>query len=212
MSQPVDLQEAERQVFRTTFADGLWDVMLGCFVLLFALAPLLSVSLGDFWSSVVFLPFWGLVALAVWLARRYVVAPRLGVVKFGPERKARLLQLNLVMLIVNAAALVLGIVAALRSPISGRAVTMVLGLLFLISFSIAAYLLDFRRLYIYGLLIWLSPLAGEWLYTHQGVAHHGFPVTFGITAGIMILTGLAIFARFLHDNPLPGQLPSSQDA
>lgn len=212
MSQPKSLQEAEREVFRTTYQDGLWDVLLGCFVLLFALAPLLSVSLGDFWSSVLFLPFWGLVTLAIWLIRKHVVAPRVGVVKFGPARKRKLRRFNLVMVVANVIALVAGIVVALRSPVPGQAVAIALGLILLVGFSIAAYLLDFRRLYVYGLLVGLSPLVGEWLYTQHDVAHHGFPLTFGISAGIMILTGLAIFVRLLRDNPLPDAQDSARYA
>ena len=62
---------------------------------------------------------------------------------------------------------------------------------------------DFGRLYVYGLLIGLAPIVGEWLYLNTGAPHHGFPITFGIAAGIMILTGLFIFVRLLHDNPVP---------
>jgi hypothetical protein len=199
-------------VFRTAYQDGLWDFFLGCFVLLFAVAPLLSVSLGDFWSSAVFLPFWGLVALAIWLLRKYVIAPRVGVVKFGPARKRKLRRFGLVMLVVNVIALVLGIISAFRSTVPGQEVSIRFGLIMLVGFSIAAYLLDFRRLYVYGLLAFLSPLVGEWLYTQYGVPHHGFPLTFGITAGIMIVIGLVIFARLLRDNPLPEQHNLGQGA
>lgn len=212
MSQPMSLREAEDRVFRSTHQDGLWDVLLGCFVLLFALAPLLSSRLGDFWSSMVFLPFWGLVMLGIWLIRRYVLAPRLGVVKLGRAHKARLTRFNIVMLVLNLAAFALGVVAALQSAVSGQVVSLVFGLILLSGFSVAAYLLGYRRLYVYGLLLWLAPLVGEWLYTRFGVAHHGFPVTFGATAGIMVVTGLAIFARLLRDNPLPEQQAPSQDA
>jgi len=212
MSQQTSLQEAERKVFKTTFDDGLWDLLLGCFILLFALAPLLSESLGDFWSSAVFLPFWGLVALAVSLARKHLVAPRMGVVKLGPARKGKLTRFLVVMFVMNAAALILGVVAALRSTAPGQLMTAGLGLILLIGFGIAAYLLDFGRLYVYGLLAGLAPLAGEWLYRHYHVPHHGFPLTFGITAGIMILAGLVLFARFLHNNPLPDQPTLWRDA
>jgi hypothetical protein len=199
-------------VFRTVYQDGLWDLFIGCVVLMMAVAPLLSVSLGDWWSSAVFLPFWGLVALAIWLIRKHVIAPRVGVVKFGQARKARLRRLNLVMLGVNGAALVLGIVFALSSTVPGQGVAVVLALILLVGFSAAAYLLDFGRLYVYGLLACLSPLVGEWLYTHHHVPHHGWPVTFGITAGIMILTGVVIFVRLLRDNPLPDQPDFVRDA
>ena len=57
MTAEISLKEAERKVFKATFQDGMWDIFIGCIVLQFAIAPLLSSKLGDFWSSVIFLPF-----------------------------------------------------------------------------------------------------------------------------------------------------------
>jgi hypothetical protein len=200
MSHQISLKEAERKVFSTAVNDGLWDILLGCFFLIFAVAPFLSAGLGDFWSSVVFLPFWGLVFLIVWLLRRHVVTPRVGVVKFGRARKTKLTQFTVVMLVANVIAFILGLVAALSfGRVPGQIYTMALGLLFLLGFSVAAYFLDFSRLYVYGLLVGLSFLVGEWLWA----SHHGFPITFGTTAGIMILVGLAVFVRLLRRNPIP---------
>jgi hypothetical protein len=90
VSQKISLKEAERKAFRTTLNDGLVDIFLGCFLLMFVIALYLSENLGDFWSSAVFLPFLALVYLAIWLIRRYVVTPRIGMVKFGQARKAKL--------------------------------------------------------------------------------------------------------------------------
>jgi hypothetical protein len=204
MSQKISLKEAERKAFRTIYNDGLWDVFLGCFFLMFAIAPFLSPSLGDFWSSALFLPFWGLVFLVIRLIRKYVVTPRVGVVKYGQARRNRLMKFSVVMLMVNVVALILGFVAATSfGRVSGQMTTIIFGLIFLIGFSIAAYFLDFSRLYIYGLLVGLSPLVGEWLWSQGYATHHGFPITFGITAGIMILVGLSAFVRLLRDNPVP---------
>jgi len=72
--------------------------------------------------------------------------------------------------------------------------------------------LDFNRLYLYGLLVGLSPLIGEWLWTQGYASHHGFPVTFGTASGIMILVGLIIFIRLLRDNPIPSEGIHSDDA
>jgi len=42
-------------------------------------------------------------------------------------------------------------------------------------------------------------------------SHHGFPVTFGITAAVMIVIGLFLFVRLLRDNPLPVEgLPTEE--
>lgn len=212
MSHQISLKEAERKVFRATYNDGLWDIFLGCFFSMFAIAPFLSPSLGDFWSSAVFIPFLGLVYLVISLLRKYVVTPRVGLVKFGQARKTKLLKFTVLMLVVNIIAFILGSIAALSfGRIPGQMYTFIFGLILLIGFSIAAYFLDFNRLYIYGLLLGLSPLVGEWLWTQGYAAHHGFPLTFGIVTGIMILVGLVVFLRLLRDNPVPIEgIPSDE--
>ena len=212
MSQQISLREAERKAFRTTYNHGLWDIFLGCFFLMFVIGPYLSPSLGDFWSSAVFLPFWGLVFLVIRVIRKHVVTPRVGVVKFGLARKTKLAKFTVVMLLVNVIAFILGLVAAMSfGKVPGQIYTIIFGMILLIGFSIAAYFLDFSRLYIYGLLVGLSPLVGEWLWTHGYATHHGFPITFGTAAGIMILVGVTVFVRLLHDNRVPAEgIPSGE--
>jgi hypothetical protein len=199
MSQSISLRDAERKVFHTAVNDGLWDIFLGCFFLMFAIAPFLSERLGDFWSSVIFLPFWGLVYLAIRFVRKHVITPRLGSVKFGASRNAILMRFNLVMLVVNLLALVLGLIAAsLTSRIPGQATSIALGLVLLAAFSFAAYFLGIGRLYIYALLLGLAPPIGEWLWVNHLTSHHGYPVTFGVISGIMILTGIMLLLRLLR--------------
>jgi hypothetical protein len=213
MSRQISLKEAERKVFRISHNDGLWDIFLGLFFLMFVIAPYLSSSLGDFWSPAVFLPFWGLVFLVIRLIRKHVVTPRVGIVKFGHVRKTKLVKFTIVMLVVNVVALILGLVAAMNfGSVSGRVTSIMFGLILLIGLSIAAYFLDFGRLYVYGLLVGLSPLVGEWLYSHGYATHHGFPITFGTAAGIMIVAGLGAFTRLLRDNPVPIEGLSSEEA
>jgi hypothetical protein len=203
MSQDISLKEAERKVFATAVQDGLWDVLIGCFVLIFAIAPFLSTTLGDFWSSVAFLPFWALVYLAIRLTRKFVVNPRIGVVKFGPSRRVKLSRLVAILTVVNVVGLILGILTAQISDKPGWMVVTPFGLLMLTIFSVGAYYVDCARLYLYGVLTALSPLVGEWLWVHMGASHHGFPITFGTTAAIMITVGLIKFALLLRDHPMP---------
>lgn len=209
MQTPISLKAAERKAFQTTFVDGLWDVLIGCFILEFALAPLLSETMGDFWSSAVFLPFWGLVYLAIWLVRKQLVVPRLGQVRFGSARRQKLHSFTLLMLSINSLALLLGIWAFLTSTpnpagqVDGRSplFSVLIGIFMLVGFSLAGYLLDYPRLYVYGLLLFAAPFLGEWLSGHYGASHHGFPVVFGFTSGAMIITGLVTFIHFLKNNP-----------
>jgi hypothetical protein len=208
MVEEISLKEVERKIFSIVTQDGMSDIFLGCIFLIFAIAPSLSSRLGDFWSSAIFVPFWGIVMLCIWLIRKHVVRPRIGVVKFGATRRTRLLKFNLVMLTVNVLILILGIWKSFNSEVlSGRTTSALFGLICLALFSIAAYFLNFGRLYVYGLLIGLSPLVGEWLYSYHGASHHGFPITFGASAGIMIITGLFVFIRIFRLNPIPTERP-----
>ena len=202
MQSPVSLKSAERKAFQSTFADGLWDVFIGTFALEFAIAPLLSKYLGDFWSAAVFLPVFGVVYLGIWLTRKYVVAPRIGTVSFGKVRRQKLQKFSLILLIANIVIFVLGLITALNfRRLPGFGIASLLGLQLLAGFSVAAYMLDCTRLYVYGLMLFVAPPVGEWLYTNYGASHHGYPIVFGFSAGVMILTGLVLFIRLLKSNP-----------
>jgi hypothetical protein len=212
MVQKISMKEVERKVFRTTLQDGLWDIFIGCFVLMFAIAPLLSNRLGDFWSSAIFLPFLGLVYGIIWLVRKSVVAPRLGSVKFGPARKTQMVKFTLVMFSINLVALVAGIFFATHFDVSaGLLYMMTFGFIVLALSSIAAYFLECIRFFIYGFLFVLSLVIGEWLFANYKVVHHGFPITFGLTTFVILISGIFLFLRFLQHYPIPATEPTSEE-
>ena len=202
MEQKMDLKRLERKTWTSFYNDGLGDIFLGCVILMFAVAPLLGrMGLGDFWSSAVFLPFFALVFIVIMLLRKRAVIPRIGLVSFRRARKKRLFKFNVLMLVVLSAGFILG----LLSLIGGVGKAWVGNLRFiaivLMCFGLAGYFLGFIRLYIYGILIALAIPVGEWLWTSMGVPHHGFPVTFGVTSGVIIVTGIILFLRMLGGNP-----------
>lgn len=200
----ISLKEAERNVFKMAVNDGLWDIFIGCFVLLFAVAPLLSNSLGDFWSTLIFLPFWALVFIVLSLVRKHVITPRIGIVNFGKYRKKKLTKFSYIMFIVNIVAFIVGTFFAINFSLkSGFMYMFFFGFIILIISSTASYFLNFARLSIYGLLFLISLFGGEWLFATYKTPNRGFPITFGITAGIIIVTGFTIFFRLIRKNPIP---------
>jgi hypothetical protein len=208
MSSPISLKDAERKVFVTATQDGLWDVFIGFVVLMFAIGPYItSTGLGDFWGSVIFLPFWLIAYLLIRAVRKQIVTPRIGVVKFGQARKTKLSKFHIVAFGVCLIGLILGIRSAVNTYGSGFTYVIPFSLIVIVGFSVAAYFLEFTRLFFYGLLIALSPFVGEWLFVELGATHHGFPITFGTTAGIIILTGVMKFIRLLKSNPIPKDAP-----
>jgi hypothetical protein len=212
MSQMMSMKGAERKVFQASINDGLWDIMLGSVFLMFAVAPFLSVRLGDFWSSAVFLPFWGLLYLGLRRIRRRVINPRIGSVSFGKARRVILTRFNYVMLAANLILLVLGFVAATyASRIPGLLMSIAFGLVLMAGFTFAAFYLGIGRLYVYGLMIGVAPVIGEWLWSHHLVSHHGFPVTFGTISGIMIFSGIILLLRLVRRYPaVDGDLPLNE--
>jgi hypothetical protein len=202
MEQKIDLKQLERKVWTSFFEDGLGDIFLGCIILMLATAPLLSrLGWGDFWTSAVFIPFWVIMYLLLVFLRKKVVIPRIGVVSFGQARKKRLVKFNILMLVVLSVGLILGFVSFRGSSTQGWVHSLRFIVIVLICSGLAGYFLGFVRLYVYGVLVALSIPIGEWLFSYFGVPHHGFPVTFGITSGVIIITGVVLFLRLLRKNP-----------
>ena len=202
MQQKIDLKRLERKAWTSFYDDGLGDIFLGCVILMFALAPMLGrMGFGDFWSSAVFLPFFALVFIGLVLLRKRVVIPRIGLVSFGQVRKKRLLKFNVLMLAVLSAGFILGVLSLMGGVGQAWVRNLRFIAIVLMCFGLAGYFLGFIRLYLYGILIALAIPVGEWLWINMGVPHHGFPVAFGVTAGVIIVTGIVLFLRILGRNP-----------
>jgi hypothetical protein len=191
-----DLKAAERLAFRAATDTGLWDILIAAVLSILALGPMLSPYLGDFWSAAAFLPVVVGVYLGIRVVHERVVVPRVGVVRFGAPRLARMQRLTAVMLVVNVVALALGVFAAVRSSTQGYELFPVgLALVLLVGFSAAAQVLGVPRYFHYGGLLLAAPLVGEELWQRGLVAHHGFPVVFGVAAVVILAGGLLRFLR-----------------
>lgn len=211
MSQKIDLKAADRKVFTAFLDDGLIDIFLSSFVLMFAVGVFLSKYLGDFWSSAIFLPLWGVLYLILRWIRKHVVTPRIGMVKWGSGRKKKLSVFTLLMLALNVIFFLLAI-GLLILPIGidwmgSLFFPAIFSIMVLICFSTAGFFLDLPRLFVYGLILALAPLVGEWLYQAYSIPHHGFQVTFGISTLIIFATGLYKFVTTLRNNPMPTEEP-----
>jgi hypothetical protein len=158
--------------------------------------------MGDFWSSVVFLPFWGLLYLLIRSVRLNIVKPRIGTVNFGAVRKKKIRTFTVIMLIINLIIFLFGLVVAFTlGRLTDLFIAGLFGLFILAGFSAAAYFLDYPRLYIYGLLLLAAPQIGEWLYQNHYVVHHGYPLVFGYASGLLIFSGIVTFIIFLRNHP-----------
>jgi hypothetical protein len=206
MNTNTSLRDLERNMYRDSIQDGILDIQIGCMLLMFVLPIYLSPKLGDFWSSVVFLPLWFLVIFGLRAYRKKVVQPRVGRIQYGTFRKKRLRRLNRIILVFNLIALILGLLSFIQfTELSGWIISARFSIILLIGFSLAGYMLEIPRIYLYGILISAAPMVGEYLYQNLGFSHHGFPITFGFLSAVLVLTGLVILVSLLKKYPAQNQ-------
>jgi hypothetical protein len=210
MSQKMNLKEVERKAFTSTFQDGLWDLFLGLQLLAWGLALLLEeiVPLSDWWVAVLAAPLM-LVYLTIFAAKKYITAPRIGRVKFGSKRKARVkgvVAMTFVILLLGLFVGALwwgGIKAGLPEWVAGIPLPPVIWMvLFITGFSLAAYFLDFSRLYLYGVLYAISLPTRIILKQNPDLGSVSLIVYF-VSGSVMVLIGAVLFIRFLRKYPLP---------
>jgi len=205
-----DLKSIELSTYRAAVDSGLWDFMLASIVAMFSIAPLLSVHLGDFWSSAVFLPVFVAVLVAIRVVQKRVVEPRIGFVEFARPRRQRMLVFGVVMLVVNSVAFVAGLLVAVREPVmDGPIVSFIMSMVILAGFTLASFFLEIPRVFIYGLLLAAAPVVGEALFVRGYASHHGFPIVFGVCSVVILVSGTLRFIRFLPGRQAGDGIPAS---
>jgi hypothetical protein len=206
MSSEISLKSLEKKIFQTTLHDGILEIMLGSGTLMLSIAPPLSVYLGDFWASAVFLPFWAGIYLIIRLVRKRIIQPRVGIIKPGAYRKRRLKRMNLVMLVFNVVALILGVTSFLNfSQLPSWIIPARFSVVILIGFSLTAYMVEYPKLFLYGVICSLAIWIGEILSNQYQIPHHGLPLTFGIISGAFVLIGVFTIWKIYKNNPIPPQ-------
>jgi hypothetical protein len=207
MSQNIDLKKLERKAWTSYFQDGLWDIYLGLLLLAMAVSALLSdVGFSESWGMTVLIGLEVLAVLVLWVGKKLITVPRMGRVKFGPKRKAKLSWVVVILFIsvlVGAGVFVAGL--AMRTDRPGRLnatffAPAVWVVNVIVVFSLGAYFLDFSRLYLIGVMYALAvPL--DILFRQLTDIDLSF-LAFGVPAMVILITGLVVFARFLRDYPL----------
>ena len=191
MSEPLNLKELERKAWQSFQQDGLMEVFLGALLVLAFLAGIAGEQ--RFFVYIVML----LLGPMLFLAKRYVTVPRIGQVQFGPKRKANQRLLAVVAVVAVGLTLALMLVAMRGSSwLRDNHVLISFGLggMVALVFTAMAYLKDFPRLYIVGLLIGAAFTVTELLDN---------PAPLLVVGSILFVVGLAILARFVRQYPVP---------
>jgi hypothetical protein len=178
---------------------------LGFLLLIMGMGPVLpALNKSVIWTLVILLMLSVLACLAFWAGKKFITTPRMGRVKFGPQRKTKLKKTRAVLFLsalLGVITLVLramwNIEWAARIPIPAYIWTVQA----IVVFGLGAYFLDVSRFYAYGVLYAIPVPVGIVLLQNTGLPGFMF-LPFGVSGGIMVIIGVVLFIRFLHDYPL----------
>jgi hypothetical protein len=142
------------------------------------------------------------------IGKRVITQPRMGRVKFGPRRKTarkRMLVLSITSTIILVTLVTL---TALRifpgriaAALPGFGFMAVVALATIALMALVAFLLDYPRLVLIGIIVGLAVMAGELLRNPVGRPWH-FLIAYGTAGVIMLVLGMVLLIRFLRDYPL----------
>jgi hypothetical protein len=195
MEERINLNQLEKKTAAGVFQTGIVDIGIGLVFIVSSLAMIFD----DFRFYIYILFMIPILFLS--LAIKYIINPRMGVVKLKRERvrKRRLLVITITTFLVILIALTLfGEVRTLADYSNPRWI--ISGIIFLICIAVA-YFMNFSRMYFYAFLI-----AGVFNLSEKIRESPGFNFKGGyaylFVSIVLIIIGSAYLLRFLRKNPL----------
>ena len=206
MSDMVDLKEIERKAWRSTFDDGLWDLYLGSLLLLMGLNIFFDTYIESNGARIaVYISLLIVSMTGLYVGKRFITMPRIGMAKFSPTRERARQKVKLVLFVSVALGLLLvGLTATVVSGGLGPHLEYLIPLGYavnmLVVFGALAYFLQFERLYIIAVLMAL-PLPLDFLARDLMGLEIGFWL-FVVPGLLIVLMGLVYFVRFIRAYPV----------
>ena len=202
MAEHIDIKAMEKKAWISTFQDGLWDIYFGLLIMGMGFSWLGGFfGLPETLNVLVTVMGWDIgVLLVFFLGKKYITRPRMGLVKFGQIRKKRNKLLGLfigLMVVFTLITFIFTLLGMFQLQLPGFMVMLLIGLLFItLPFSIIAYFLQLKRLYLYAILGGFGLFISELLVPIIGAPYHDI-ITFGGIGFVITITGIIIFIKFL---------------
>ena len=192
MEEKIDLKAIERRAYLSYHQDGLIDLFIGIVALMFGAYIAYDPSMIAVAGGTI-----GVVPIMYVAVKKLVTVPRLGYVKFASQRRNKIR--NVVMFLVLAGVLgnVAGVFALIYRPFVIFLVEnylIVLGVLGAAIFSLAAYLSEIKRFYAYGAINLIAFPSGYILPT-------AFYQTLILLGALITFSGAVLLYRFLRKYP-----------
>lgn len=194
------LKEIEKQAYRSTFDDGIYDILVGIVFLIITLIPVFSF----FGIPTIYCYLIGIIDFLIfWLGKRYITIPRLGAVSFGQKRKKRKLLLLLVcgafVFMTFPLLLMMGDSFGIADKVG---IPIIIGFVFVPILILIAYFLDYPRMYIYAALLSFGIPNALFLHEFVGLPYNAF-ISFGIPGLVIFGYGCVLLVQFIKKYPAP---------
>jgi hypothetical protein len=201
MNEEIDLKKVEKQTYRFTFTDGLYDMAYGSLLFITAIAPILREILYPSYILFMILP----PSLILLLGKRFITVPRIGIVKFNLNRTKSRNKIGLLIAIlfpITVLMVVLTFLGLYNIKVGGYIVPVGGGLFALILLSLIAYIMDYQHFYLYGVSIGLGLPLAALLKPIFGEPLH-YIISFGISGTLILIYGIFTLIKFIKKYPIP---------
>ena len=203
MTQEIDLKALEKKAWTSYFDDGLLDITAGLFILSFGIGMTTRFTYLTVLS-------WMVVFLFA-AAKKSITLPRVGLVKFNPEREKRMKSETSFYVLFFIMTAFLGLVFFLAMTMGiPQSLKTIVGSLALITYELimgvglcfVAYWKQIPRFYAYGVLVFILTFAVAFI--DISVTEHMFfsaAYQFIISGTVILIVGLVVLAQFLRKYP-----------
>jgi hypothetical protein len=203
MIENINLKEIEKQTYRFTFQDGLYDIAYGCLLFFIAIAPILREIIYLWYILFLVLP----ASLILILGKRYISIPRIGVVKFRLKRteaKNKIHLLAAILFPITVIMVVLTFLGMFNITLGGYIVPVGAGIFALVLLSVVGYILDYSHFYLYAISIGLGIPLAEILRLIISEPYD-YLISFGISGILILIFGLITLVRFIKKYPITSE-------
>jgi hypothetical protein len=188
MQLDADLKRIQRKVYISYFQDGLWDMLLGVFLLGWGLMVTYDfvAVMGGIWVAFYFMVL-GL--------KRWLTYPRMGYIKIAEARRQQIK-----MVILGVVLLLLGLAVFFIFAVNSRPAwfseyfMFIFGVMMTAVIAALGYWWKVARWYLYAVMVFIAFSIHQWLDVPLNLA-------FIAPGGIITLLGLTLLVRFLRRYP-----------
>ncbi|RLF96324.1 hypothetical protein DRN50_01940 [Thermococci archaeon] len=209
MTENVNIKEIEKKVFTAYHEDGILDISIGLWILIFGIGISLDIAwIGGIIPALV-LPLW-------MAAKKVITVPRLGHVKFSPKYSSQMKKVRAVIavaVVMGVVMLVMGVVMFLlfrqaycntpswMDTLFHEYPRLLFGVLGAILFIASVWILGIRRLYGYAVLTFTIFVGGHTL----GSSVHGEHLLV-LLGTLIVVAGMAILIQFIRKHPVQKEM------